>query len=116
MHGIYFVKSFKSVENLFQKGSGLILSESLLVVEILLQIAPIAVLDDDEDCGLSCETIHESYYILILALLEHFYFGLHQLFQLRRLFHEDLRDSLDGHPASISLVNRLINHRPCTIA
>lgn len=116
VHGIDLVQSLKPVDDLLEEGSGFILGQPALLLEVALKISAIAVLHDNEDTPLRGEVVDESDNILIFALLQDSHFSLDQLLQFRSVDHELLGDDLDGYLALITLVNGLVDDSPCALA
>lgn len=88
MHGVDLVQSLEAIDDLFEEGGGLIFCEPALVLEVLLQFPPVAQLHDDDDALLAHEVVDIAHHVLVLALLQHPDFGLHELHQLGRALEE----------------------------
>jgi hypothetical protein len=52
VHGIHLMQSLESVDDLFKEGSGFILCQSALLLEVALKISTVAALHDNEDTPL----------------------------------------------------------------
>lgn len=112
MHGFDFVQALKSINDLLEEVGCLVLGQTLLLLQISLEIAAIAVLHDDADALVGMELINKSDDIVVLALFEHFDFSLYEFFELGSVHHELFGDDFDGHLRIISLVDGLVDFGP----
>ena len=112
VHSLDLMKSFEPVYDLFQESSGLILSQSSLVLEV----ASIAILHHNEDTLVGAEIFDKAYHILILALFEHPHLSLNQFLQFGRINHELLGNDLDSHLTLIAFVDGLVDNRPRSVS
>jgi hypothetical protein len=69
VHSIHFVESPETIEDLFEEISGLILSETLFGIKILLKITAIAILHCDELSAVRGKRFYESNDVLVFAFL-----------------------------------------------
>lgn len=116
MHGVDFVQALKSINDLLEEGSCLVLGQTLLLLQIFFEITAIAVLHDDADALVGMELINKSDDIIVLALSEDFDFSLYEFFELGSVHHEFFGDDFDGHLGIISLIDGLVYFGPRALA
>jgi hypothetical protein len=87
MHCINFMKSFKSIKNLFQKINSFNLRYFSLFFAILLKISTIAELSNYEYTITWWKRVNKFDYILTFYILKYLYLWFNELFELRNLFH-----------------------------
>lgn len=110
------MKSLKSINDLLEEGSRLVLGQTFLFLQVFLEVATITVLHDDADALIGVKQINKSDDIIILALLEDFDFGLHKFFELRGVYHQFFRDDFNSHLRIIPLIDGLIDLSPRSLA
>lgn len=115
MHGIDLVQALEAVDDLLEEGGGLVLRQSMLLLEVFLEIPAVAVLHDDDHALLRLEVVYIPDHILVLALLEHADLSLHEFLKLGGLNHQLLGDHLDCDLAIVALIDCLIDRGPSTL-
>lgn len=121
VHSLDLVQRPKSIEDLFQKIVGFVLSEALLFIKVLLEIAAVAVFHRNQDAVLRHPVVNVPDHVLVFGLqfrtlLQHLDFRLDQLFQFGRALEEHLGDGFDGNDAAVAFIDRLVDHGPRTLA
>ena len=116
MHGFDFVQALKSINDLLEEVGCLVLGQTLLLLQISLEITAIAVLHDDADALVGMELINKSDDIIVLALSEDFDFSLYEFLELGSVHHEFFWDDFDSHLRLISLVDGLVDFGPRSLA
>ena len=116
MHGFDLVQTLKTVNQLFEEISRLVLSQAFLFLQIFLEITAIAVLHDDANTLFGMELIHESDDIFVFALSEYFDLCLYEFFELGGVYHEFFGDDFDGNQRIVSLVDGLVDFGPRSLA
>jgi hypothetical protein len=70
MHGSYLMKTFESIEHLFEVPYSMVLTKVFFFFEVFIHIFSIAVLKDDKDAISSLEDIMTFDDILVIALFK----------------------------------------------
>ena len=110
------MKSLKSINDLLEEGSRLVLGQTFLFLQVFLEVATITVLHDDADALIGVKQINKSDDIIVLALLEDFDFGLHKFLELGGVYHQFFRDDFNSHLRIIPLIDGLIDLSPRSLA
>lgn len=116
MHGADFMETLEPIDNLFEKISCLILSESFFALQIMLEVASITKLCCDHYGVVGREGINVSNDVLVFAGLENFYLCFDELVEFRCFLHQLLGDNLDGDLAAIPFVERFVYFREGSLA
>ena len=116
MHSIDLMQPSKTVQNLFEEGSCLVFSKSLLFEEVIFEIAAIAKLHRDKLRALRGETINKLDDVFVIALPQNPDLGSDEFFEFGSLFHEDFRYGLDCDIGYRGLVKGFIDYGPGALA
>lgn len=116
MHGIDLVKTSEAIKNLLEESSGLVLCQSLLAFQILLQITSVAILHTDELSTLGTKRVNKADDIFIMALPQNSDFSLDEFSQLGSFLHKGLRDGLDRDSCVGCLIEGFVNDGPGSLS
>lgn len=108
VHSPDLMKTFKTVEDLFQKVCGLIFSQSFFSFEILFKIASITKLHRNEDSPSRSKRVDIAYDVVVVATFEDFDLCFNKLLKLGCFFHELFGNGFYGQLGPICLVDGFI--------
>lgn len=83
MHGLYLMKAFETIQNLFEDICGFFLSEPSFFWEIRLNITAFTKLSYDENIFVRLEWVNVFNDILVMTRSQHFDLSLNELFEFR---------------------------------
>lgn len=79
MHGIHFMQTSKTIQNLFKEVGGLIFGQSLFLLKVFFEVTAIAILHSDKLSALGTEGIYEFNDVIIMALSKYLDLSSHKL-------------------------------------
>jgi len=112
MHSIDLMKPSEAIEDLFQKGGGLILCQSLFCIKVLFQIASVAKLHGNKLSFFCTECVHIANHILTVTFLENSNLSLDEFLEFRSVNHELSGDGFDGDGAVGVLIKGFVDYSP----
>lgn len=112
VHCSDLMQSFKTIYDLFQKVSGLILSQSFFIFQVFFQITAITVLCDYKYHCWGHECVDKPDNILVFTAFKNFNLSFDEFIQLGSLIYKFFRYSFNGNLAVIPLINCLVDYGP----
>jgi hypothetical protein len=103
------MQTFKSIEYLFENICGLILRESLSVIQIGLNVTSVAKLRYYENVAWRLERINMSDYVFIMARFKDFYLGLDKLLKFSFFLDQLYGNGFNSNPHFSCPLSGLIN-------
>lgn len=82
MHDLMLIKGFECIQDLYEELNGLFLRQCLVLLEVLREIAFVAVLKNEVEVVGSLLDVVQLYDVFVIAGLEHFYLVLEQFQEL----------------------------------
>lgn len=116
MHRVNFMQAFETVENMFQEGRSFLFWKLSILIKILLEVATIAILHNDEGTVGGRQIIDEFHHVLVVTLTHDSYLGSKELQQFGIFFQVVFWNNFNGDWLLLFRIVGLVNSRPLSFS